>query len=239
MSPHEVRVLLGEDFSHDLPERVTEKLDVDVLVLDLTGDGYTVVVDGHSAVVVKRTTSWFRQNFSIAHELAHLAAGSLCDVALSGSDATEESANAFAAELLLPEAQLRSLDWAQIELPVLAERLWHWGVSTQALAVRLKSLHLVSHAGVTEALANKTQTVLRRHWPMPPGPDLITRRMDRAAERRLPLELVSRVEIAVLDGRAPAASLAFAMDVPEADLDLDLPPLADPDGDLSLLEGLI
>ena len=230
--------MLGEDFSLDLVARVSERLDVDVLVVDLQGDGYTGAVEARSVILVKRTTSWFRQNFSIAHELGHLTSGSLCDGQLSKADASEGAANHFAAELLMPEAELRSIDWDNIALPILADRLWRWGVSTHALDVRLRSLRLNPRSEVVDALGTTTQAFLRGHWRMPPGPDLISQRMERAAERRFPTDLISRLEVAVLEGRAPTGSLAFALGVAEEDLELDLPDIADPAQDTKLLEGL-
>ena len=135
-----VRRLLGDGFSHDLPGRITDRLDVDVWVLDLAGDAYSLLVDDRRVIVVKRTPNWFRQNFSVAHELGHLADDSLCDEDLSEAQSKHElDANAFAAELLMPEAELRSFDWKQLRLWVLAERIWEWGVSTKALEIRLKS----------------------------------------------------------------------------------------------------
>lgn len=238
LGPSDLRAHLGDDLSHALPERVTERLAVDVLVVDLAGDGYTLVVGERSVIVVKRTPSWFRQNFSIAHELGHLAVASLCNGQLHSEDPAETAANQFAAELLMPESQVRSLDWAHIALPVLAERLWHWGVSTQALEVRLKALKITPSQEVTDAMACKTQGFLRRYWSMPQGPDPITQRMERAAERRLPTELISKLESAVVEGRAPARSLAFALGVTEDDLEIDLTPVADPAEDVRLLDGL-
>ncbi|WP_454227169.1 hypothetical protein [Propioniciclava flava] len=83
----------------------------------------------------------------------------------------------------MPEAELRSFDWQRLSLPVLAEHLWEWGISTQALSVRLRSLGPRTRCrGVAAALTLKTQTFLRRHWAKPPGPDPITLRMELAAE---------------------------------------------------------
>ena len=67
-----VRRLLGDGFTHDLPGRITGRLDVDVWVLDLTGDAYSIVADGRRVIVAKRTPNWFRQNFSIATRAAGL-----------------------------------------------------------------------------------------------------------------------------------------------------------------------
>lgn len=233
-----VRRLLGDGFTHDLPGRITERLDVDVWVLDLTGDAYSIVADGRRVIVAKRTPNWFRQNFSIAHELGHLAADSLCDESLGDAGDHEAAANAFAAEFLMPEAELRSFDWQRLSLPVLAEHLWEWGISTQALSVRLRSLGLAPGVEISAALTLKTQTFLRRHWAKPPGPDPITLRMELAAERRVPTELTSLLEERVVQGLAPVESLAYALGVPASEVEVELPSLADPDLDLDLLEGL-
>lgn len=236
---HRVRHLLGDGFTHDLPGRVTQVLDVDVWVLDLTGDAYSLMIDGRRVVVAKRTPNWFRQNFSVAHELGHFAAHTLCDESLDAAGDHEAAANGFAAELLMPEAQLRSFDWHQLNLEVLAEQIWEWGISTHALAVRLRSLRITPNDEIAAALALKTQSMLRRHWDRPSGPDPITQRMEHAAERRVPTELTSRLEESVLGGIAPAESLAYALGVPVTELEVELPSLADPERDVDLLEGLV
>lgn len=232
------RRLLGDGFTHDLPGRITQSLDVDVWVLDLKGDAYSLVADGRRVIVAKRTSNWFRQNFSIAHELGHLAVDSLCDDSLGDAGDHEAAANAFAAELLMPEAELRSFDWQRFSLPVLAEHLWEWGISTQALSVRLRSLGLAPGVEIAAALTLKTQTFLRRHWAKPPGPDPITLRMELAAERRVPTELTSLLEERVVQGLAPVESLAYALGVPATELEVEVPSLADPNLDFDLLEGL-
>lgn len=239
LSPKEVRHLLGEDLSQDLVNRVTERLDVDVLVLDLSGDGYTLAVGGRSVIIVKRTPYWFRQNFSIAHELGHLATGDLCEGRLMSDDAVEVAANSFAAELLMPEAEIRSINWETIDLGVLADRLWNWGVSTKALDVRLQMLQIYAQDDVRAALEGETQSLLRTYWQRPPGPDPIASRLQRAAERHFPIELISRLEVAVMEGRAPAGSLAFALGTTEDELELDLSRIADPAADIHLLDDLV
>lgn len=232
------RRLLGDGFPHDLPGRITERLDVDVWVVDLSGDAYSLMADGRRVIVAKRTPNWFRQNFSVVHELGHLAADSLCDEFLSDADVHEAAANAFAAEVLMPEAELQSFDWRRLSLSLLAEHVWEWGISTQALAVRLRSLGLTPGFEIAEALNLKTPTFLRRHWVRPPGPDPITVRMERAAERRVPTELTSLLEERVAQGLAPVESLAYALDVPANELEVELPSLPDPETDIDLLEGL-
>lgn len=234
----EARTLLGDGFSHDMPGRLTERVGVDIWVLDLTGDAYSLVIDGQGVIVVKRTPYWFRQNFSLAHELGHLVAGSLGDTALNDSTGHEAAANAFGAELLMPAAEVRAFDWSRISLPILADQLWAWGVSTQALSVRLQSLRLTTSAEIASALSDRTIDFLRRHWVRPAGPDPITVRMEAAAERRVPTELTSRLEERVTQGLAPVESLAFALGVLPGELDIAQPLTADPVLDLDLLEGL-
>ncbi|MCL2736896.1 MAG: ImmA/IrrE family metallo-endopeptidase [Propionibacteriaceae bacterium] len=234
-----MRSYLGNDLSGDLADRCNERLNVDVVVVDLAGDGYTLQVGGHFVIVVSKTGSWFRQNFSIAHELAHVAQGTMSDQIVNAEDPSETAANAFAAELLMPESQIRSLNWVDIELPVLAQHVWQWGVSTKSLAVRLQSLHMTPASGVMAALQATTQAFLRAYWAMPPGPDLITRRMERSAQRRFPTSLMSDLEAAVVAGRAPLASLAFTLGVDENQLEIEPSSLADPARDISFLDGLV
>ena len=118
-SPAELRRALGAGFAHDFAARITERLDVDVLVMDLVGDAYCLESAGQKVVVVKRTTSWFRQNFSLAHELGHIASDSLAHAGRAHDD-TEAQANAFAAELLMPESDLRAINWQEVGLARLA-----------------------------------------------------------------------------------------------------------------------
>jgi len=227
---------LGDDFSHDLADLVPDCLGIDVVVVDLVGGGYSIVVANRPVIITKLTSNWFFQNYSIAHELGHLTSNSVCDQ--TQSDNAERTANLFAAELLMPESAIQSIDWESISLADLADRVWHWGTSTQALRTRLKALKLPQRSDVLEVLDGKTQSLLRRHWSKPPGPDLITQRMKRASERRFPTGLLSELEKAVVQGRAPVASLAFALGIDEDDLELDLSADTLTPDDTRLLEGL-
>lgn len=238
LGPAALRSRLGDDFATDLADLVPGRLDIDVVVLNLVGAGYLLVVGRRPVIVAKLTPNWFFQNFSIAHELGHLAYDSLCGQPLGG-DAAERAANQFAAELLMPESQIRSIDWDDIDLPTVADRVWHWGVSAQALRTRLNALGATTRGDILNALSGKTQALLRRHWQMPPGADPITGRMMRASERRFPNSLISRLETAVTMGNAPTASLAFALGVDENDLETDVPEGSSLVDDALLLEGLI
>ncbi|AXE37573.1 hypothetical protein JS278_00376 [Acidipropionibacterium virtanenii] len=241
LSASDVRLLLDRscgDLPDDLAEQVPQHLQVDVITVDLAGEGYLMTIGQHAVVVSARTESWFRQNFTIAHELGHVAQDSLCTGHTNASNGDEAGANRFAADLLMPEDEIRSIDWSAITLSVLAKQIWEWGVSTEALATRLRSLGISARAEVTEALSQSTRGLLRRHMEMPPGPDFITIRSMRATQRQFPAELVSRLETAVESGLAPLESLAFAQGIDVEKLETQGPITEDPDEDLSLLEGL-
>lgn len=241
MAPTTMRTSLGRPsgpLPDDLADLVPDRIGVDLITIDLAGSGYLLSVGEHPVIVAATSNSWFHQNFTIAHELGHLSMGTLCTGAFSAAETAERAANRFAAELLLPEQEIRSINWNDITLSILAEWIWVWGVSTEALRNRLQSLSIVVSDDVDKALSSRTQALLRKHLPKTPGRDLITARVERASRRRFPTELVSRLELAVANGHAPAESLAFALGVDVHQLDIVPAPGASLEDDLSLLEGL-
>lgn len=223
LNPAELREVLGADFSQEMPTRINRFLNVDVLVLDLVGDAYCIESAGQQIIVVKRTTSWFRQNFSLAHELAHLAIGSLHYPDEQVEGAEEQAANAFAAELLMPAERMREFDWMKAgQLEAVAQLLWDLGVSVTALQVRLETLEIQVCAEIAQALKQNTVALLREHGNFSNfEQDAITLRRERALERRVPVELSSSLEMAVLAGKAPVESLAFALGTSPADLEME------------------
>lgn len=121
-------------------------------------DGFLYREDSEAVIGVNRDQAAVRQRFTIAHELGHLLLHERSQVHVDrgfrvrlrsgvsreGIDRDEMEANRFAAELLMPTGFLRAdleeweLDLADDrQLRVLARR---YGVSTQALAIRLNSL---------------------------------------------------------------------------------------------------
>lgn len=241
LSTADIRTALGNAgnaIPDDLADRVPEVFDVDVITTDLVGDGYLMCVGARSVIVGAKTDSWFRQNFTIAHELGHVAVGSLCDGQLHAQEGDERAANRFAADLLLPAEEVRSLDWSAIALPVLAEKIWAWGVSTQMVSIRLSALGITARAEVKAELDQYTRGFLRHHLRVLPGEDVITVRSDRASRRRFPTDLLSRLENAVSKGRAPREALAFALGVDVNQLDEENPPKAHAGDDVELFEGL-
>jgi Zn-dependent peptidase ImmA (M78 family)/DNA-binding XRE family transcriptional regulator len=82
-----------------------------------------------------------RQRFNIGHELGHI----VMHRAFTGDLAqVEEEADAFAAELLMPEEAMRREIRSPVTASGLAELKARWGVSMQALAMRARGLGLLS-----------------------------------------------------------------------------------------------
>lgn len=203
--PRDMRALLGDGFPRPFIDRIESKLGVDVIRVAELGTSYTATIGGRPVIMIPAKGNWFRENWDLAHELAHLA----------GLE-HEDEANAYAAELLLPASLMESVDWANASIQTVAEVLWETGVSTEALRNRLDSLRMGS-AAIRETLSAPTQTVLRkaRSWSHAFG-DAITERMDAAGRRRLPIELQEAHEAKIEAGALGAAFLAWMRGVSEA-----------------------
>lgn len=239
----QVRDALGIGFSQTMVSRINDRLDVDVLVIDIHGDAYVMKVAGRHVLVTKRTTSWFRQNFSLAHELGHIAANTF-HAPITGSEAsTETAANAFAAELLMPEKEIRALEWRTMSTVEFARCIWDFGVSTEALVNRLSGLHLPLSPNIEAVRDQNTFALLRHFWVSETTQmdqvDLISVRRERSAQRYIPPELIGQLEASVLAGRAPKESLAFLLDIPVDELDLGIEDSCDLNEDASLLESIL
>ncbi len=118
--------------------------------------GFLYREDDHAVIGVNKDHAPVRQRFTISHEIAHLLLHEHDQVHVDrgfrlrnrlsseGTDRDEVEANRFAAELLMPirmlraDVQNRDFDLANDdELLSLARR---YGVSTQALSIRLNAL---------------------------------------------------------------------------------------------------
>ena len=232
-TPAQVRELLGEGFSQEFANRVEEHLGVDVIVLPLGKAGYSLHLGDRHVIVVGATDRWFRSNFTIAHELGHIfSPPALRD----GSRRDENAANAFAAELLMPEVMVRSMSWTDPNPHLIAEHVWKMGISTQALRARLDYLRPPVSDAVRSILEMPTSRLIRDSLlSSVASSDDVTERMARSARRRFPQHLLTDLRKAVESGRAPHASLAWALGVPgEEDSEECSGELA-----LDLLDGLI
>jgi Zn-dependent peptidase ImmA (M78 family)/transcriptional regulator with XRE-family HTH domain len=108
---------------------------------------------------------YYRQRFDVAHELGHLVMHSDAE---PGGRTVEDHANRFAAELLMPEAEIRG------ELPTtmngaawqaLARSKERWGTSIQALLYRARRLGTLTEVSYRNAMATLTSRGWRRGEP--------------------------------------------------------------------------
>ena len=73
--------------------------------------GVLVVFEDSATIGFNKKQGWYRNRFTLAHEIGHLLMGTTCnsvDEALSSNRAGEIAANEFAAELLIPLKNLKA-----------------------------------------------------------------------------------------------------------------------------------
>lgn len=202
----EARAALPADFA----AAVESAFGIDVIRLDDVDGDFGFETCGRSAIVVGTTSNWFFQDWSIAHELGHLLRGDLGEVPpAGGARVSERGANAFASELLLPASVVSSRDWLEPQEADVADFVWDSGVSTRALASRLRSLKLETSPGVRALLAQPTGRLVRRSNILNRNPLALDRRIEACATPRLPPDLVDAHLSAVADGRGGSESLEW------------------------------
>ncbi|GAA1841857.1 helix-turn-helix domain-containing protein [Asanoa iriomotensis] len=220
---------LGPNFVRPFVDRLASRLDIDVVRLSELSTSYSFTLSGRGVILVPADGNWFRQNWCLAHELGHLVLGHTDPEGTTDSrDAHEAAANAFAAELLLPAQAMKSANWNDLTTADLASRVWDAGVSTEALATRLRSLAISASRLVDEWKNQPTQRLLRSHWAEGPPDDPITRRMDDAATRQFPLALQKAHLALIAQGVLPKATLAWMLAVAESTLEVDEPTRPEP-----------
>jgi hypothetical protein len=226
--PAAMRNALGHEFVRPLADRVEQRLGIDVVRLPQLSTCYSFAVGGRLVIAVDAVGNWFRENFGIAHELGHIARGHHDEITVP--DRHEAAANAFAAELLMPEAAIRGAEWESMQPDHLASLVWSYGVSTQALVTRLDALGIARAAVVDEWGEQATQRLLRRHLPRSASSagDAITARMAQAATRRFPLALQEAHLRRIAAGELGKESLAWMLDVDPDVLEVDAPPAVPP-----------
>jgi hypothetical protein len=231
------RAALGKDFISCFYDRVESAFGVEVIVVPLSKDGYSLTLGGHKIIVLAATGHWFRSNFTLAHELGHLLVEGIPP---QDGKAAENVANAFAADLLMPVEIIRTIDWAQAEAATVARVVWDLGVSTQALGVRLRFLGIAPGNKARSALGMSTEALLRGSpAPAVAPPAAVTARMEYSARRRFPERVVTGLRRAVADGDAPQASLSWVLGLPaQEENDDDVTPDSH-ELDIDLLDGLV
>jgi transcriptional regulator with XRE-family HTH domain len=210
----------GSGFARHLGDVVAATFGVDVVRVAGVKSGYSMVAGQQKIIVVSDTTNWFFQNWSIAHELGHFAASSMRPIDAADGNVTldERAANAFAAELLMPEARLREMHWPDVPIPEVGDFVWTNGVSTKSLLTRLKALKLPVSPDLETALDKPTQRFLRSYSPLVRGAavDEISIRMAEASTRRFPMRLLTAHRDAIELGHLPATTLGWMLgDDPE------------------------
>jgi transcriptional regulator with XRE-family HTH domain len=233
-----LRDAVDGDFIRYLSRATESAFGVDIIRVGDFRDGLAMEVVGRSAIVVGETGNWFFENWSIAHELGHIAHNDLSEfgTAACNDPVAERAANAFAAELLLPEQALRAEQWDAMDMSGLARFVWAAGVSTSALQNRLSALAIVPSAAVVAGLAMNTQALLRRSGMFVSEPnDLITERMQDASSRRFPEHLLSAHGDAVAAGKVGASVLAWMLGVQTTELDEQLAPPVESNVDVDQL----
>lgn len=222
-TPSDVREHLGADFVRPFIGRLEERLGIDVVRVAGLSTSYCIDIAGRRVILIAATGNWFWENWSIAHELGHIAGDHQFRDA-HPSDADEGAANAFAAELLLPAEQMASQNWLGLTASELAQRVWELGVSTDALARRLRSLRIDTCDLIDSWASQPTQRLLRHHWRgNVGGADQITTRMDEASARRFPLPLQDAHLAKIASGDLGKETLAWMLGIDADDLEVDAP----------------
>lgn len=204
----------GSGFVRQLALHLESAFAIDVVRLNDVNPDFVLALLGREIIVLDASAYWFRENFSMAHELGHVLLGhlnSLGGETCSNAQA-ERAANAFAAELLTPETEVRAIDWSTASAKVVANYVWETGVSTKALASRLRSLKISVDTAAQAALDVPTQVLIQSERPdLQPA---ITRRMQQARETRFPEHLVTAHSRAVSGGRLAPDTLAWMLSEP-------------------------
>lgn len=110
-------------------------------------DAIFLRLDKKEFIAVKRAAPLARKRFSIAHEIGHAVLGHkplVLSAVGSQLHGDEREADEFAAELLMPRAML-AREWFHFTPSELATR---YGVSLQAMEIRLAELGFLSREGI-------------------------------------------------------------------------------------------
>lgn len=234
----------GPEFVRSFAESVERSFPIDIVRASEVDGGFSLRAGTRTVIAVSDTSNWFYQNFSLAHELGHIAMGSMAsiDAPVTDVDGAEREANAFAAELLLPRGDLRARDWKATSMREVAQLIWTAGVSTKALASRLEALRIDAGRLAWTLRSESTQRFLRQHLQID-GADadlLLAQRMQQATTRRFPISLLTAHRDGVEEGRLHAATLAWMLDDDIDAIETELrPPSSSVGGDEDELAALL
>jgi len=225
--PAEIRSRLGADFILTFAERVELELGIDVMRIPEIKTAYSLTIGERSVIVLPVTPNWFYNNWSLAHELGHLALGHQSDSDSPVANPAESEANGFAADILLPIELLNAQDWTEMTKQQLAAFVWRTGVSTPALRIRLEAQQLQPSSVILLALDHTTPSLLSGFGQNISGVMLADRRQ-KAATRRFPPSLLSSLTAGVESGRVSPDALAWALGVLVDEIEIEFPQLSSP-----------
>jgi transcriptional regulator with XRE-family HTH domain len=228
---------IGDSYIEELAGFCEQSLGVDVAVENLPRglDGLSIACGSYRIALVSSAIPATRQRYTLAHEIAHLAAGDtegvVIDEDLFGqSSEKERRANSFAAAFLMPESSLRkALGTSGATEASVGEMLVGYKVSLDALAWRLFDVELVDAAGrerVRQMSAPKL-VLLAGHAAE------YQRQLQDLGLRRLPTGLLQRTLDAFNRGDVGVRVLSRLTKIPAellAEQLSPLPPVPDSDG---------
>lgn len=156
-----------------------------------TIDAFSAALHGRPMIVLSRKGNPMRQRFSVAHELGHLL---LHPDPVPGDGRHEREANTFAAEFLMPAAEIRDRLPTPVDITDLKETADGYGVSVAALAYRGKDLGVYSDSTLRRVMTTLTRLGWRTDEPVGsryPGehPELLIRAAELAERHGQPLPL--------------------------------------------------
>ncbi|RYC12484.1 helix-turn-helix domain-containing protein [Nocardioides zhouii] len=227
-APTDTREQLGPEFVRDFADKVEQRLNIDVIRIPGLKTDYSLRVGERGVIVLATQASWFRSNWSLAHELGHLALGhhSTYNDSARRVQSDEKAADAFAAQLLISQHDIDEVGSAETEGAV-ARAVWRLGISTEAMRNRLASARMQPNPAVTEALRTSTPRLLRANaldlTDAGGGTDQVAAREQAASARRFPLALLSALQTQTELGAASPAHLSWALDVPIDDIEFPEP----------------
>ena len=209
----------AEDFRDDPAGTVERLFDFDIVAEPFPRgfDGLALRSSRIRVVIINTSNSWSRQRFTLAHEIGHIVArdgsdSGVCvdeDVMATGQPVEEKRANAFAACLLMPSAEVRAAvpSSAHLDEVVFGRLVGRFGVSPSALAWRLKNLGLVDDERRAALGAMPMRKAAERGgW----GPQLAEQALDQG-RTRLPGRLATRTVTAFAEGAVSARLVATVL----------------------------
>lgn len=135
----------------ELIDLIEDRFGVDVVATDLPDacDGLSFSDGGVRAIVLATSDAPFRQRFTLAHELAHLAFGDSPDEVIEErlwekKTQAESRANTFAASFLAPRAEIIKKVAGRSAVDAFDELVLHFQMSPSAMSWRLLNVQLIS-----------------------------------------------------------------------------------------------